>query len=41
MICEKFVVYLNGYEEVLLLDDYIVFVGLGNNFGIVGGLLLV
>ncbi|MGV3337726.1 MULTISPECIES: ROK family protein [Latilactobacillus] len=40
MIREKFAAYLNGYEEVPPLDDYIVPAGLGNNSGIAGGLLL-
>lgn len=40
MIREKFAAYLNGYEEVPALDDYIVPAGLGNNSGIAGGLLL-
>lgn len=40
IIREKFDAYLNHYEDVPALDDYIVPAGLGDNSGVVGGLLL-
>ncbi|RRK10148.1 ROK family protein [Lactiplantibacillus garii] len=40
LIRQKFATYLNGYEEVPTLNDYIVPAGLGDNSGIAGGLLL-
>lgn len=40
IIRQKFAAYLNGYEEVPALDDYIVPAGMIDNAGIVGGLLL-
>ncbi|ETY75601.1 fructokinase [Lactiplantibacillus fabifermentans] len=40
LIHEKFQSYLNGYEEVPPLAEYIVPAGLGDNSGVVGGLLL-